>query len=183
MKKFLSLVSVILVLILVFALAACSCTMKDGKLYIDTASSTEQKIDNAKTESTEQQMAPNPMHEASSIDDLNKKIGCELEDLDDIAVTNVEYYTIDGEPELAQVMFEYKGGKYTYRSAKTDKDISGVYTNDGKTLGDVYAKDQKPVKVGDKEYYARWFDDNYQYSLYGQGVSEKDFTEIYDELD
>ena len=125
----------------------------------------------------------NPVEIQDSIDDVNEKAGTGMKDVD---AEDVVYSTIKADVVIGQVQFTYKDADFTYRAAKTEGDISGVYAQfDGEiqAAGDAAAKNQSPKAISDTEFYARWFsDDGVQYSLYSDGAVRADFEMMYDEL-
>ena len=141
---------------------------------------------NNKTESTEVQAGiPNPLKEQTSIDSLNSEVGCNIPNCDILNQDSCTYTTVEGNPTIAQIQFSYKDGQFTFRSAKTTDDISGLYVQKGDdtvVVGDICPSNQTPMAVSDNEYYARWMDGDYQYSLYGISVDKKLFTEVYNKI-
>lgn len=69
----------------------------------------------------------NPVSEVTS-EEMTQKTGVALNAPE--GAENVCFYTIDGQPMIAQVTFELDGAAYTYRAAATQMDataLSGVY--------------------------------------------------------
>ena len=122
----------------------------------------------------ENNQIPNTMTDASSVDDINSRIGCSMKRIEGASDESYTVFTM--ETELGQYEFFIDSSKYTLRAAKTEGDLSGVYTSDG-LLGELVEPDT--VKdCGDGTFYEKWFDGDMQYSLYGISTSAEDFDTL-----
>lgn len=69
---------------------------------------------------------PNPMHEATQ-ESILESLGFNFQI--PAGAEDVSFYTIDGDPQIAQMKFTFDGDSYCYRMAATAeyKDIAGMY--------------------------------------------------------
>ena len=79
---------------------------------------------------------PNPMVAIDSLEALNEAFGCAMITPTVAEITDEEFYSIDGDPQLAQYNFKANGYECTLRFAVAgmDTDISGYYKEDGTTV-------------------------------------------------
>lgn len=161
MKKF-----ILIMLALCSAIVFCSCGADDNKQpYIPKDAQT-----------------PNPVKTVESIKAINSAVGCAMRVPDEKTVENETFHVISGTSDmvLGEYTFTFGGEKYVFRAAKTDDDISGVYT-DGGTLGAlaVVGADVIPEEVSGGGYWARWFDGAMQYVLYSGSAGYAQFIDVY----
>lgn len=120
---------------------------------------------------------PNPVvdvPDASAFSKLGVAIGAPQ------GAEDVSYSIIAG--KIAQILFAYGGRGYTYRAAKTDEDISGVYeTFDDNMLSTVVDADGYSVEVttrtiggGENGALASWTCGAAQYTLYTGDAANAD---------
>lgn len=173
MKKFIALSLVIILVLATFVMFGCSTKQSNG-----TKEST--KEESISTEDVSAGLA-NPIEDVKSLDEVNKGAGVNMKET---GIKDCTYQIINGTFKIGQILFNYNNAEYTYRGAKSEGDISGVYIlvdGESKPLGDVSIKDQTPIEVGEGELYARWFgEDKAQYSLYAKGATAEDFQKIYE---
>lgn len=126
----------------------------------------------------------NPMETVESVDEINSRAGVQMTDPEIGGEMLSVIKTNDG--VIGEIRFEYANADFSYRAAKIEHDISGVYADfgDGITAaGDAVEKKQSPREIPDSGFYARWFDDNgVQYSLYAQGAARADFEVMYEKI-
>lgn len=227
MKKFTAL---LLCLVLVFALCACGKdTVKVEETpnpeiadKTDENAAPENSAEAAENDQPEESGKPeaskapekedagmaNPCTEYKSLDKINSVVGGNLVSPGVMGVTDNAYAVIDcGNYKIAEYQFTVAGYDYTFRCAKANEDISGVYMNGGTAfegkageqheIGDnviIYGANTPAGETNsngmqfnsDNEYKcARWFVDDLQYVLTvnDKGEMEHDtFDGIADEL-
>lgn len=129
---------------------------------------------------------PNPMVAIDSLEALNEVFGCAMITPTVAEITDEEFYSIDGDPQLAQYNFKANGYDCTLRFAVAgmDTDISGYYKEDGTTVfqnsdSDVSSYENDEAKL------IRWFtiDGQYVFCMVDNGeVEYADFDAIVKEF-
>lgn len=130
----------------------------------------------------------NPMVEQESLDKVNELSGGNMMHPAVMGVTNEAFYTIDmGDYVIGEYDFDVNGRPFTFRTATTQQDISGLHM-DGKTAFEDF--DENDAVVYTSEWYAaRWFVGDQQYVLNcvnGAGLDPMDeeaFSSIADEME
>lgn len=109
---------------------------------------------------------PNPLSQVGSLQEINDAVGCSMHDMDGIVAEDEQFIVINGEPDVGEYDFKVDGVSYCLRAAATKDDLSGVYLEDGKTLGQSADKEAEvSTIVFDGGQWVRWFDGDMQYSL------------------
>lgn len=156
MKKLLSL---LLVLSLSLSLVAC---------------------DNSSSEKKSSGM-PNPMTEVDSIEELNEEVGVELKECTlKGSIDNSIAYIDCNDYKLADYKFSIDDLSFTYRAAKTDLDITGIYPTDfDGTLGEtIEEKNVKATETADGYVWSRWYIGDIQYTLTSSEITLDEFNNV-----
>lgn len=120
---------------------------------------------------------PNPVGQVGSLQEINDAVGCSMHDMDNIIAEDEKFIVINGDVPIGEYDFQVDGVSYCLRAAATKEDISGVYLEDGKTLGESANADaDTDTIVFDGGQWVRWFDGDMQYSLLNND-SEADNTD------
>lgn len=128
----------------------------------------------------------NPWIELESPEELNEKAGTYLQ-LPGVMGVRVKACRLmnQGEPMLAEVIFEVNGMEYTLRTAGCVEDISGFYMPDGKTAFEGREYDSFAIVNAEEMKLARWLNLDGQYILYvrdGGTMEEETFAGIAEEM-
>lgn len=146
MKK---LTALLLCFVLLFALCACAKESADIK---------EPEGGNSP--------AINPCREYSSLDEINAIVGGNLMHPAVMGVEDKAFIVIDcGDYKIAEYQFNVAGFDYSFRCAKENKDISGVYMGGEGTAFADGNTDEMQINCGSEYKCARWFDGDMQYVL------------------
>lgn len=154
------------------AVSCVSCSAEKIDLPDDESSLPDGVMGNAGKEENNQ--IPNPLTDVNSVEDINSRIGCSIKNIEGATDENYTVFTM--ETELGQYEFFIDEAKYTLRAAKTESDLSGVYTSDG-LLGDL-VNAGTITECDDGTYYEKWFEGDMQYSLYGINTTKEDFDTV-----
>jgi len=124
----------------------------------------------------------NPVTEVNTLEDLNGECNTSILKPAVMGISDERYSYIEmGTYRIAQYQFKVNGYEYTFRTAQTSEDISGIYV-DEKTAFEAGETDY----VKTKELKAiRWFNSNGQFVLavYDNGdMKEEQFRNIADEF-
>ena len=142
--------------------------------------------DTAKEEEAPVVGMPNPMHEYTSLEEINTAVGCNLCHPAVMGVTDEKFFVIEGsEFHVAEYFFSLNGISYTFRSAPVAyRDISGYYTGDGTAFSDE-TSDQIEFFSDEEAKLSRWFNIEGQYVLMAKDNGQMDqetFEMISEEL-
>lgn len=125
------------------------------------------------------------LEEATSIEELSKMVGFEVNDLSVLpfAVTQTTYMSYWG--ELAEITYLGDGQTATYRISLGDEDISGDYNNYQSVIEVKINENLVTLKGNDEKYtLAIWNDKKYSYSIQiSEGISKDDWSPILKQLD
>lgn len=100
-----------LILAVVMLASLCACTKDTG---------------NTESDKPNESGMPNPITECASLTEVNAAAGSKFVKPGD-DVKDEKFMTIAGEPVVGQYIFTLNGNTYTWRSAKTTEDITGIY--------------------------------------------------------
>ena len=108
---------------------------------------------------------PNPVQEKQSLAEINEPVGSFLCHPPVMGVTDEAFGIIDCTSYLiAQYLFQVNGYRYCFRAAKTEEDISGIWT-DGQTAFPAGRTETISFAEGEGIKAARWFNAQIQYTL------------------
>ena len=174
-----------LAIVLTLSLAACggetstsaSVSVKEEPIETSTEVETETEVEIGSVG-----MA-NPYEDMGSLEALNDAFMIALSRPSVMGVTEESFNKINGDTPIAQYQFKVNEATYTYRSASTTEDISGVYVGDG-TLFSSVGDGEEAIVEADGFRGARWFHVDGQYCLVtdAEAVDAETFEAIVDEF-
>lgn len=113
-----------------------------------------------------------------TLDDVNEAVGCRLTVPEGFTFTEQRFNVIDdGGMLIAEFLFRYDGADFCLRAADEISDITGRQ-KEGVPLGDAEDRDITP-ETYENGYWARWFQDNMQYCIISENVTEDIFETVY----
>ena len=129
----------------------------------------------------------NPWTELDSLEALNEAAELNLQLPAVMGVTGQAYRLLSTEDQLiAEVDFEVNGQAFTLRGSPSfDRDISGIYLDDGTTAFQGQESEGESIVITDTVKAARWMDINGQYVLIAgdpAAIDEETFGAMADEL-
>ena len=122
----------------------------------------------------------NPITELTNIDEVNAAADAAIPRVP--GAQDESFCIIAGETMLGQYKFTLNGAEYTVRAGKTDKDITGVYTDGGTLTDGVGAVESVEPTAFSEGIWARWFNGETQYTLVSSNASPEAFAEVYENL-